>query len=203
MMDPQTAYFLKKYYRNIIKWYFVMYNPEAIRIWPSKSEEREALRKEEQERLAKEAEEAAALEAEMMENNEFDYCDEEYGDGYNATTGSYSGLYGQQPVDDDTQAAFDAIMNNNSHGQSTVDFLLAGGEPTTSAAYSINSSDSGNDTSASSPFNDVEVSPEQEDIIKEANLIYERLMREAAEDEAKKQAEIEAAKQIAEQSFAN
>lgn len=201
MMDPQTAYFLKKYYRNVIKWYFVMYNPEAIRIWPSKSEEREALRKEEQERLAKEAEEAAALEAEMMENNEFGYDDGEYGDGYNATTGSYSGLYGQQPVDDDTQATFDAIMNNNSHGQSTVDFLLAGGEPTTSAAYAINSEDISEKKSIKSPFEEVEVPPEQEDILKEANAIYERLMREAAEDEAKKQAEIEEAKQIAEQNF--
>ncbi len=34
--------------------------------------------------------------------------------------------------------------------------------------------------------------PEQDKIIREANAIYERLLREAAEDEAKKQAEIDA-----------
>ena len=45
--------------------------------------------------------------------------------------------------------------------------------------------------------NDVVLPPEQEDIINEANAIYERLMREAAEDEARKAAEIEAAKQVA------
>ena len=39
--------------------------------------------------------------------------------------------------------------------------------------------------------------PEQEAIINEANAIYERLMREAAEDEAKKNAEIEAAREVA------
>lgn len=37
--------------------------------------------------------------------------------------------------------------------------------------------------------------PEQDKIIREANAIYERLLREAAEDEAKKQAEIDAVKQ--------
>ena len=26
MTDPATAYFFKKYYRNIIKWWFVVYN---------------------------------------------------------------------------------------------------------------------------------------------------------------------------------
>ena len=32
---------------------------------------------------------------------------------YNATTGSYSGAYGRRPVDDETQAQLDEIMNNN------------------------------------------------------------------------------------------
>lgn len=41
--------------------------------------------------------------------------------------------------------------------------------------------------------------PEQDDIVKEANAIYERLLREAAEDEARKQAEIEAVRQQVEQ----
>lgn len=45
------------------------------------------------------------------------------------------------------------------------------------------------------------MSPEQEAVIQEANEIYERLLREAAEDEAKKKAEIEAAKQQAATEF--
>ena len=34
---------------------------------------------------------------------------------YNETTGSYSGIYGMKPMDDDTKAQLDAIMNNNGH----------------------------------------------------------------------------------------
>ena len=34
---------------------------------------------------------------------------------YNETTGSYSGAYGMKPMDDDTKAQLDAIMNNNGH----------------------------------------------------------------------------------------
>lgn len=46
---------------------------------------------------------------------------------------------------------------------------------------------------------DVILPPEQDEIIKEANAIYERLLREAAEDEARKQAEIEAVRKQVEQ----
>ena len=43
-MDPATAYFLKKYYPHVIKWWLVVYNPETVRIWPSKAEKDAALR---------------------------------------------------------------------------------------------------------------------------------------------------------------
>lgn len=221
MMDPHTAYFFKKYYRNIIKWYFVMYNPEVIRIWPSKAEEREALRREEQERLEKEAEAAKEYEADTLSENEIissetdeyfdsyddslqgtDIFDDSYTDNpdeyeesaYNATTGSYSGLYGQKPVDADTQAALDAIMNKNTSSQDNVDYLLSGSKTSTDAAYDENKNNK-------LLLEEADIPPEQEEIVKEANLIYERLMREAAEDEAKKRAEIEEAVKIAEQKF--
>lgn len=138
MMDPQTAYFFKKFYRNVIKWWFVTYNPNAFKVWPSQ------------------AEKEAAQDEELPDES------------YNATTGSYSGLYGQQPINADTQSLLDEIMYESS-SQTAIDSLLK------------NSSD-------------VILPPEQEDIIKEANLIYERLMREAKEDEERKAAEIEAIK---------
>lgn len=152
MTDPATAYFFKKYYRNIIKWWFVVYNPDFRKIWPSKEEEETARQKElEEKRIAheKELEEAAAKEQEKSD------------DAYNASTGSYSGLYGQKPVDD-----------HASSSQCNIDSLVK-------AAKS----------------EDVTLPPEQDKIIREANAIYERLLREAAEDEAKKQAEIDAVKQ--------
>jgi len=34
-------------------------------------------------------------------------------DMYNSTTGSYSGAYGRRPIDDETKAQLDEIMNNN------------------------------------------------------------------------------------------
>ena len=95
-------------------------------------------------------------------------------------TGSYSGLYGQKPVDEDTQAALDAILNASSN-QNSVDSLLAG----TGAAFS----------------EDVVLPPEQDEIIREANEIYERLLREAAEDEARKQAEIDEMRRQADLQF--
>jgi hypothetical protein len=140
----------------VIKWWLVIYNPEFIRIWPSKEEEDEAMRIE--------AEEKAALELELQDD-----------DAYNATTGSYSGLYGQKPVDDATQAALDAIMSASSN-QNSVDSLLS---------------------------NNISISEEQQSVIDEANAIYERLLREAAEDEAKKQAQIEEARKAAEIQFQN
>lgn len=162
-MDANTAYFLKKYYPHVIKWWLVVYNPVVVRIWPSKSEEEEALRLEAQKQPA----------LEQHDDNPGD-ADKNHSDGavdtsaYNATTGSYSGLYGQKPVDSDTQAALDAIMSI-SNNQNSVDMLLSGGSSKA-----------------------VVLPPEQDEIIQEANAIYERLLREAAEDEAKKQAEIEA-----------
>ena len=57
MTDPATAYFFKKYYRNIIKWWFVVYNPDFRKIWPSKEEEETARQKElEEKRIAHEKE---------------------------------------------------------------------------------------------------------------------------------------------------
>ncbi len=161
-MDANTAYFLKKYYPHVIKWWLVVYIPEVVRIWPSKTEEEEALRLEAQQQAALEQHEDADNSVQI--DNANGAIDES---AYNATTGSYSGLYGQKPVDSDTQAALDAIMNISSN-QNSVDMLL-----------------SGNSKAVTLP-------PEQDEIIEEANAIYARLLREAAEDEARKQAEIEA-----------
>lgn len=166
-MDPATAYFLKKYYPHVIKWWLVVYNPETVRIWPSKAEKDEALRLE-----AIEAEK----EAEKPALEDFGNADDS---AFNATTGSYSGLYGQKPVDEDTQAALDAIMNASSN-QSSIDSLLAGSGTV-----------SGANPPGTASGADVVLPPEQDEIIREANEIYERLLREAAEDEALKQAEIE------------
>ena len=38
MTDPATAYFFKKYYRNIIKWWFVVYNPDFLISFDKNSE---------------------------------------------------------------------------------------------------------------------------------------------------------------------
>ena len=161
-MDANTAYFLKKYYPHVIKWWLVVYSPEVVRIWPSKTEEEEALRLEAQQQAALEQHENANDSVQI--NNADGAIDES---AYNATTGSYSGLYGQKPVDSDTQAALDAILNGSSN-QNSVDMLLSGSSKA------------------------VTLPPEQDEIIEEANAIYARLLREAAEDEARKQAEIEA-----------
>ncbi len=174
-MDPATAYFLKKYYPHVIKWWLVVYNPETVRIWPSKAEKDEALRLE-----AIEAEKKAEQPA-LYDSMSVLQPDENPDDSaYNAATGSYSGLYGQKPVDEDTQAALDAILNASSN-QNSVDSLLAG----TGAAFS----------------EDVVLPPEQDEIIREANEIYERLLREAAEDEARKQAEIDEMRRQADLQF--
>ena len=105
-----------------------MYNPEVVRIWPSEAEKEEALRLE--------AEEAKVLAIEdntqSVGNSQTDTTDTGSIDAsaFNATTGSYSGLYGQGPVDEDTKAALDAILYATS-SQSSVDSLLAaGGAPT-------------------------------------------------------------------------
>lgn len=179
MMDPATAYFLKKYYPHVIKWWLVVYNPESVRIWHSKAEREEALRLK-----ALEEAETAKIAAKPTAQPETPALVDSASDShkiddsaYNAATGSYSGLYGQNPVDDDTQAALEAILKASSN-QTSVDTFLAS-------------------TSAS-----VTLPPEQDEIIKEANEIYERLLREAAEDEARKQAEIEEMRKQAELTFA-
>lgn len=164
MMDPQTAYFFKKFYRNIIKWWFVDYNPAVKKIWPSKAEEEAARLKEEEEAQQK------ALAETLHEAS-----DESTEEAYNATTGSYSGLYGQGPMDDDTQSMLAEIMQHSS-SQSSIDSMLQN----------------------SSEYTDVVLPPEQEEIIKEANVIYERLLREAKEDEDRKAAEIDAVRRAVE-----
>lgn len=153
-----------------------MYNPEAVRIWPSREEEEEALRIE--------AEEAALLPADNSPDvlglpDTHDEMADIDSSAFNAATGSYSGLYGQKPVDADTQAALDAIMNATS-SQNSIDSLLAG----------------------NSPSGDIITPPDQDEVIREANEIYERLLREAAEDEAKKQAEIDEMRKLADEKFA-
>lgn len=171
-MDAATAYFLKKYYPHVIKWWLVLYNPEKVRIWPSKKEKEDALRLE--------AEEAKLLTIEGSDKKTDTYKTNTKtpidNSAYNATTGSYSGLYGRRPVDSQTQETLDAILSTSSN-QSTVDSLLSG---STTIPYPVSG--------------DIITPPEQEEIIQEANTIYERLLREAEEDEAKKQAEIEKAR---------
>lgn len=182
MTDVATACFFKRYYPHVIKWWLVTYNPEVFRIWPSPAEKEEALRIEaEEERLALEQKENEAS-ADMAASDTPQAADSS---AYNATTGSYSGLYGQKPVDADTQAALDAILNISSN-QNNIDSLISGGAQNLAPVQSASSS--------SCNTRDVILPPEHDEIIKEANAIYERLMREAAEDEAKKQAEIEAAR---------
>lgn len=182
MTDVATACFFKRYYPHVIKWWLVTYNPEVFRIWPSPAEKEEALRIEaEEERLALEQKENEAS-ADMAASDTPQAADSS---AYNATTGSYSGLYGQKPVDADTQAALDAILNISSN-QNNIDSLISGGTQNLAPVQSASSS--------SCNTRDVILPPEHDEIIKEANAIYERLMREAAEDEAKKQAEIEAAR---------
>lgn len=174
MMDPQTAYFFKRFYRNIIKWWFVIYNPVAKKIWPSKAEEEEARKKEESQK--KEA--ALTLpEKTNMESKALEPASPINDETYNSTTGAFSGLYGQGPMDDHTQSLLDEIMNRSS-SQSSIDSILQSSTDIT-------------------PAPDVVLPPEQDEIIQEANAIYERLLREAKEDEERKAAEIEAAKQAA------
>ena len=178
MMDPNTAYFFKKFYRNIIKWWFVIYNPDAKKIWPSKKEEEEARKKEEEELAA--IEEAKAKEAPPQEDAQQPIEDE----AYNETTGSYSGLYGKGPMDDDTQSMLDQIMSISS-SQNSIDAILQNSSEQTSKGDKESTSD-------------VVLPPEQDEIIREDNAIYERLLREAKEDEERKAAEIEAVKKAME-----
>lgn len=179
MMDPQTAYFFKRFYRNIIKWWFVIYNPVAKKIWPSKAEEEEARKKEEHQKEEHQKKETTLTLPEKTngESNAPKPAAPIADETYNSTTGAFSGLYGQGPMDDHTQSMLDEIMNRSS-SQSSIDSILQ------------NSTDI-------TPAPDVVLPPEQEEIIQEANAIYERLLREAKEDEERKAAEIEAAKQAA------
>jgi hypothetical protein len=156
-MDATTSYFLKKYYPHVIKWWLVEYNPEFRRVWPSESEKENALH----------------LEAIEQHEDEVEEDDEDPNShAYNATTGSYSGLYGQKPVDEDTQHALNQIMNQSAQSnQKNIDSLL--------------SDDKFMGTHT--------MSEEQKSVIEEANAIYERLQREAAEDAAQKISEIQRA----------
>lgn len=172
----------------MIKWWLVSYNPEVFRVWPSKAERKEAEKKEalkkEKLQIETQKEKSLALETHAVSQDPNDGLDDS---AYNAATGSYSGLYGKGPVDDQTKEALNAILSI-SNNQNTVDSLL-----------SENESGEGEALKKKSNL-DVTLPPEQDDIVKEANAIYERLLREAAEDEAKKQAEIEAVRQQVEQS---
>jgi hypothetical protein len=159
-LDAATSYFLKKYYPHVIKWWLVIYNPEAKRIWPSKAEEEQALRIETKKKRKAEAKRLS--------------CNAD-SSAYNATTGSYSGLYGQKPVDESTKQALDLIMNQSAQSnQKNIDSLLS-----TDSFYTDKTQT---------------MSDEQKSVIDEANAIYARLQREAAEDDAKKVAEIELAR---------
>lgn len=167
MTNPSVAYFFKRFYQNIIKWWFVVYNPIARRIWPTKEEEEQALEKE---RLEKdEEEEQPQGEATTAPSTMTQSAPVINDVTYNATTGAYSGLYGQKPVDSSTQNVLDEIFNKT-NSQNYIDSYIQ-----------------------NNAHDDIPVPEDQEAVIAEANAIYERLLREAAEDEAKKQAEIDEA----------
>lgn len=204
MMEPELAYFLKRYYGNIIKWWFVEYNPESFRIWPSEKEKRIAMKKEARERARLEAEKEEIPVPQAIEDSSYDNNNNNNllnssidDSSFNATTGSYSGLYGQAPVDDDTKLALDMIMQKSS-SQNSIDSLLMNSQVQEAAPVRDISKDGIKDM-----LSDAQLPPEGDDVLKEANLIYERLMREAAEDEARKQEEIEAARQYAMNNLAN
>lgn len=220
MTNPSVAYFFKKFYRNIIKWWYVIYNPIARVISFSKEDE-EYTKRLQHEKKAKKIERdmkiceaqgipytgetledlemqtiKEAVEEDVTEPAEFRE-DEKPAEkvptdtpvqkvpidniNYNETTGAFSGLYGQEPMDESTQNTFDEIMGRNKP-KNSIEALF---EQENQAAHPVNT------------VKPVELPPEQEEIMKEANEIYARLMKEAAEDEAKKQAEIEAAKAAA------
>lgn len=206
MTNPQVAYFFKKYYRNIIKWYFVSYSQEkrVISFSEADAEYSEHLAKEKErkqrERVIKYCEafglpipeqfqkpDESNLSVEMNAQENFPVNNPKIipNDAFNETTGSYSGLYGQQPVDAGTQSMLAEIMGKTG-SQNSIDSLLAGDVSTAPMPE------------PEPPVKEeVSLSPEDADVIREANEIFERLMREAAEDEAKKQAEIEEAKRQA------
>lgn len=176
MSNPQIAYFFKKFYRNIIKWWFVIYNPIARRIWPTKEEEEQALAKEEQEASAQLEEPDNTPGTEDISSEISDEIPvtstpkEEIiaDDTYNETTKSFSGRYGKDPLNEEDSVALNEILKLSS-SQNSIDNLVA---------------------NAMIP---VELSEEDKAIIEEAKLIYERLVREAEEDKQKKEDEIAAA----------
>lgn len=160
MTNPKVSYFFKKFYRNIIKWWFVIYNPVAKKIWPSKEEAEAAKALEEAQKPVAEPSTLPEAEAQIHPL-----------DAFNPATQSFSGLYGKAPVDNSTLSVLDEILQKAS-SQSSIDQLVA-------------------TTHLPEPEPAREIPPERESVIEEANAIYERLLREAAEDEARKQAEIE------------
>lgn len=166
MSDPHIAYFFKKFYRNIIKWWFVIYNPIARRIWPTKEEEEQALAKEEMEATQSQEEhetsEENLIEDDLAEEIPID------DDTYNATTKSYSGRYGQEPLDEEGTYTLEEILKLSS-SQNTIDNLVA------------------------NTITPATLSDKDKAIIEEAKQIYDRLLQEAEEDKQKKQAEIDAA----------
>ena len=165
MSDPHIAYFFKKFYRNIIKWWFVIYNPIARRIWPTKEEEEQALAKEEME--ATQSQEELETSEEKIEDDlveEIPIDD----DTYNATTKSYSGRYGQEPLDEEGTYTLEEILKLSS-SQNTIDNLVA------------------------NTITPATLSDKDKAIIEEAKQIYDRLLQEAEEDKQKKLAEIDAA----------
>ncbi len=170
MSDPQIAYFFKKFYRNIIKWWFVIYNPIARRIWPTKAEEEQALAMEEMEAAETLAETDVISEEVTSEIETSTAIDEAPidDDTYNETTKSYSGRYGKAPLDEDDTYTLEEILKLSS-SQNSIDNIVA------------------------STLTPAKLSENDKAVIEEAKLIYERLLREAEEDRLKKQAEIDAA----------
>ena len=168
MVNPKFAYYLKKFYHNIIKCWFVIYNPIARVISYSKEDEEytKKLNKEKEEkrkaRAIKYAEATGTpLPEEFQEKKESEKKEEQPQQkpiedaNYNQSTNSFSGLYGQTPLDSSEQSMLDEIMGKTG-SQNNIDSLLSNQEEIR-ATYPA--------------AEEVPMSPEQEAVIQEANEI--------------------------------
>lgn len=154
---------------NIIKWWQIIYNPVAVKIFPS-SYEKELY----EEMVSQSQEEASPA---LIDNA-----------NYNATTGSMSGEYGKKEMNQSEKEQLEAILKSNYSSVAGIEAIKQEEEELTSEEKKIAELC---DVSNLSP----EEAAKKEEQIKRANEIYERLLNEAKMDEQVRQAEIEAAKQ--------
>lgn len=158
---------------KLIKWWQISYDPTVRKIFSTKEEQ------DEYEAAQAKLKESKANE-ELLHNKNF-----------NAATGSMSGEYGKKEMDDSTKAQLDSILKSN-YNAMDVSSMVASSQDSSSSPEDVRIEKLCN-TSNLSP----EKAAEKEEQIRRANEIYERLLREAKEDEQKRQDEIEQARQAA------